>query len=205
MLMRRPFARLRRAQVVPDAFTSPYDTVVKDRRLARRNGITTRFLKPSESLARRAADLMVLDTAAHAELFARLCCLRPGRLGVVMIGAEPEQFPRLPARERMPGDPVRVLFHGQFVPSHGVRTIIDAARPATDRDEKIEWILGGIGQEAVFIRDAIPRERFAPARQPLRRAPVTGPGTDRCHDTHSAARFAALAASIPLTRSSVSR
>jgi glycosyltransferase involved in cell wall biosynthesis len=44
-----------------------------------------------------------------------------------------------------PGAPYTVLFYGQFIPLHGIDTIIRAARILEDND--VRWILIGKGQE----------------------------------------------------------
>jgi glycosyltransferase involved in cell wall biosynthesis len=72
----------------------------------------------------------------------------------VLVGVEPEHFP--PAMERSPrppGEPLRVLFYGQFIPLHGVETIVRAAR-LTDADP-VHWHLIGTGQEAARIEALI--------------------------------------------------
>jgi glycosyltransferase involved in cell wall biosynthesis len=45
---------------------------------------------------------------------------------------------------------MRVLFYGQFIPLHGIETIVRAA--ALLRHEPIDWHLIGRGQEAAHIR-----------------------------------------------------
>jgi len=93
----------------------------------------------------------VLDTRAHADWFAQRFGLKPDRVAAVFVGAEPEFFAaHLQQRVRAPGDPVRILFYGQFIPLHGIETIVEAAMrsdPARHR-----WILIGTGQEAPRIR-----------------------------------------------------
>jgi glycosyltransferase involved in cell wall biosynthesis len=49
-----------------------------------------------------------------------------------------------------------VLFYGQFIPLHGIPVIVEAARLL--RDESIDWLLIGTGQEAARVRTMIDRE-----------------------------------------------
>lgn len=150
VLLLWPLAKLRGAPIVWDAFLSLYNTVVEDRKMVGPHHPLARLLYAWEWLACRAADLVVLDTAAHATYFARRFHLPKQKTAAVFVGAEPEAFPRLPTKVRLAGSPLTVLFYGQFIPLHGIETIIGAARLL--RDENVEWVIIGQGQEAEKIR-----------------------------------------------------
>lgn len=152
-----PFARLRGVPIVWDAFLSLYDTVACDRKLVAQRGVVARALAGLERLAAKAASRVVLDTAAHAEMFRELYDLPSGKMAAVFVGAEARFWvsPSIgPTRPDNP--PLRVLFYGQFIPLHGTETIVEAARLA--RDEPIEWRLIGRGQDAPRIRAMLARE-----------------------------------------------
>jgi len=148
-----PFARLRGVPVVWDMFMSLYDTVVRDRRLVGPRSLAARLLHAAEGLALRGAELVLLDTEAHARSVESLYGLPPKRCGAVWVGAEVEHFrvpePASPA-PRPPGAPLRVLFYGQFIPLHGVDTIVEAAHLMAE--DPVEWTLVGRGQESASIR-----------------------------------------------------
>lgn len=152
-----PFARLRGVPIVWDAFLSLYDTVACDRKLVAQRGLVARALAGWECLAAKAASRVVLDTAAHAEMFRKLYNLPSGKAAAVFVGAEaafwvpPSKGPTRPDKS-----PLRVLFYGQFIRLHGTETILEAARLA--RDEPIEWRLIGRGQDAPRIRAMLARE-----------------------------------------------
>lgn len=147
-----PFAKLRRTPVVWDAFLSLYDTVVEDRRMVRRGNPLAWLLYGWEWLACRAARCVLLDTGAHARYFAETFRLPFDRLASVFVGAEPEAFPSAgPKTER--AETPTVLFYGQFIPLHGIETIVRAAQLA--HGEPIRWVLIGRGQEAARIRALI--------------------------------------------------
>ncbi len=127
-LVLAPFAKLRRVPLVFDLFISSYDTLVLDRRLLREGSFGARLVRWLEHLAVRAADLVILDTEAHARRIEQLLDLPAGSCGVVLVGAEVERFQaRASARHRSDGS-LRVLFYGQYIPLHGVETIIASAR-----------------------------------------------------------------------------
>lgn len=163
ILVAAPIARIRGIPLVWDMFMSIYDTVVEDRRLLRRRGLSARLLHALERFALRRADLVFLDTQAHARRVENLFGLPPGCAGSVWVGVETEHFHAAPANPRAPEagartTPLRVLFYGQFIPLHGIETIVQAAR--LTQDEDIEWQLVGKGQETARIEQLL-------AEQPL--------------------------------------
>ncbi len=149
-----PFARLRGVPIVWDAFMSLYDTLVLDRALVPPDGVRARLVRALERLACRAADRVVLDTRAHAQFFVEHLGLDAARADVVWVGAEPEAFPadRAAASQESDGRKV-VLFYGQFIPLHGIETIVQAARLAECLP--IRWIVIGSGQEAPRIANMV--------------------------------------------------
>ena len=160
----RLLAWMRGARVAMDWFLSAYDTVVLDRRLFAPGHPLARLVYAAEWLAVRLADVPFMDTAAHARRMEGLFGLETGRCGHAWVGVEPEVFAARStgtdtAAAARPADAsTRVLFYGQFIPLHGIPTIIEAARLL--RDEPVEWRLVGRGQDADRIRDML-------AEQPL--------------------------------------
>ena len=149
------FAKLRRVPIIWDVFISLYNTAVEDRNLVAQNHPLARFLFAWEWTACRAADILVLDTQAHADYFTQRFKVLPHRTGVVFVGAETSAFPQMPKTTGMkaPNEPLTVLFYGQFIPLHGIETIIRAAQQA--ETEPIQWILIGRGQMESKIRNMI--------------------------------------------------
>ncbi len=144
-----PFARLRGVPVVWDAFLSLHDTIVADRRKLGPRHPLARLIRAWEWLACRAATRVVLDTEAQADLFRDTYRLPPDKVTSAFVGAEATAFPALPPRD--PETRAKVLFYGQFIPLHGIATIVEAARLAGDRP--IDWEVIGTGQMAGEIRD----------------------------------------------------
>jgi glycosyltransferase involved in cell wall biosynthesis len=164
----RLFAWLRGARVAMDWFLSAYDTVVLDRALFARGHVLAQLVYAFEWLGIRLSDALFMDTEAHARRMERLFGLRAGRCGRVWVGVEEGVFAPvadLPhdAKTQVQPRPARVLFYGQFIPLHGVATIIEAARLL--RDAPVEWLLIGRGQEAPRVRamldaDPVPSLRW---------------------------------------------
>lgn len=147
-----PFAKLKKQPIVWDAFLSLYNTVVEDRKLLSPNNPIAKLIWSWEWLACRAADLVVLDTSAHADYFIRTFHLPPSKVASIFVGAEPESFPLAGGKHGVASKPL-VLFYGQFIPLHGLGTIIEAARMLERED--IEWLIIGSGQEEGSVRAAL--------------------------------------------------
>jgi glycosyltransferase involved in cell wall biosynthesis len=152
-------ALLSRARGVPvawDIFISLYDTVVRDRRLASPRSPIAWILYVCEWLAARLVTRPFLDTEAHARYFESLYRLRRGSVGSVVVGTDIRR-PSCGSSGLAPRT-FTILFYGQFIPLHGVDTIVRAARILEQRGERgIRWLLVGSGQEAAHV-DTLIRE-----------------------------------------------
>ena len=140
------FAKLRNTPVAWDAHLSLYSTVVEDRQLVSQRHILARILYVGEWLACRAADLILLDTKTHVEYFVDKYHVSPSKFGAVLVGVEPEFFPPIVMPTSIPEEekPFRVLFFGQFIPLHGIETMIRAAQQI--QDDGFHWTMIGRGQ-----------------------------------------------------------
>lgn len=170
------FARLRRVPIVWDAFLSLYNTVVEDRQMVRRGNPIAWALWTWEWLACKAADLVVLDTQTHGNYFIDTFGIRPRKVVAVLVGAEPDIFDKYRPASADFSEAVstntksgifnpatnitaplklqpKVLFYGQFIPLHGIDTVVQAAK-LTEKDG-ISWIIVGTGQEACRIQELV--------------------------------------------------
>lgn len=150
----RLFAWMRGARIALDWFLSAYDTIVLDRALVGPRHPLAWLIRAAEWSGVHLADVPFMDTMTHARRMEAMFDLAPGSCGHVWVGVEDDVF-----AATAPGDAVgpsnhndmlRVLFYGQFIPLHGIATIIEAAR--TLRDAAVSWTLVGQGQEAARIR-----------------------------------------------------
>jgi len=148
------FAWIRGIPVAWDIFLSIYDTVCEDRRLVEPRSTPAMVLRYVESTALRCANVLFMDTQAHARRVERLFGLEDGCCDAVWVGVETQHFSRYALQKHeLRRSGMRVLFYGQFIPLHGVNTIIEAARLL--RDHPIQWHLVGRGQEAERIREML--------------------------------------------------
>lgn len=151
------FAKIRGVPIVWDVFISAYDTVVDDRQLISPNSAQAKILRWFEGLACKMANHLVLDTQAQAAYFRRHYKRREDQVSAVPVGAEGENFQ--PKSAGPPATSDIVLFYGQFIPLHGVDTIIEAAK--LTEDLPIAWKIIGTGQMKNTAQRQI--ETLAPA------------------------------------------
>jgi glycosyltransferase involved in cell wall biosynthesis len=120
------------------------DTLVSDRGRFRAGSLPARLLEAVDRQAFRAADVVVADTAAHAEFLSSVAGHE--RFEVCFVAAEDRLF-RPPWQ---PADPFVALFVGKLIPLQGVETIVAAARLAPE----LAFRIVGSGQLEPLLRDA---------------------------------------------------
>lgn len=153
----RVFAWFRQTPLAWDWFLSAYDTIVMDRQLLSHRNPVAWSIRAIEWLASRLADATFMDTEAHGKRMEQIFGLRSGSIQRVWVGVEREHFSNAagcaPDREAGGSDGIKVLFYGQFIPLHGIDTIVAAAELL--RAAPVQWLLVGRGQEAARIRKLI--------------------------------------------------
>ncbi|MCC6847876.1 MAG: glycosyltransferase [Deltaproteobacteria bacterium] len=115
----------RRARLVFAPLVTLTETLVDDRRVYRRGGVRSLAARCLDRWTLERPDLVLTDTETHRTWIAARLTAR-ARTATLYLGAEPA-FRPTPARVRGPGEPLRVLFYGQYVPLHGTRVIVEAA------------------------------------------------------------------------------
>ena len=148
------FARLRGVQICWDVFISLYDTVVIDRRIIPKKSMAALLLYILEWLSSRAANQLFMDTRTHAEYFEKLYHLPSNSMRHVYVGAESDLFNKKRIIQK-PKEVFTILFYGQFIPLHGIDTIVHAAKFIENSQESVRWIIIGKGQESSRIDSLI--------------------------------------------------
>jgi len=163
-----PFARLRRKPIIWDAIISIYITTIYDRKMISVFHPLARLIFLWEYLSCHLSDRVLLPSDIRAKKFAIRYRLPEGRARGVFLGAEPLLFPPRKSASRMrldDKDDISVLFYGQFIPMHGVDTIIYAARLM--ENQPIRWVIIGSGQvetkiEKLLNEKPLPRLKWIP-------------------------------------------
>jgi glycosyltransferase involved in cell wall biosynthesis len=144
-------AKLRGVPILMDLFISIYDTTIVDRGLAASGSPKARLLWWLDWLALRAADRVIVDTAAHARYIEELFRLPGGSVGHVPVGVEADHFPHRPPAQ-VSARP-RILFYGQLIPLHGIEAVLEAA--LSNRGRAFDWVIIGSGQDAGKVTAAL--------------------------------------------------
>lgn len=150
-----PFAKLRRKPIVWDAIISLYDTVVSDRKMVPASHPFARLLFLIEWLSAHSANRILLPSNARASNFTLRYGLVEGKARGVFLGVEANVFPNKlkESKATTENDFLSVVFYGQFIPMHGVDTIVHAARLM--RKAQVKWTIIGSGQVQRTIRELL--------------------------------------------------
>jgi len=120
------------------------ETLVDDRRVYRGGSLKGRLAAALDRRTLELPQLVLLDTEAHRAYVVERLTAR-ARTATLYLGAE-RGFSPVPPRGRRPGEPLRVLFYGQYVPLHGARVIVEALA-LIGADQGIELAMIGTGPD----------------------------------------------------------
>ena len=163
------WARSKGVPLVFDPLISAYQKQVFERRKFSENSVRARRLLAHERAFFAKADAVVADTCCHSAFYRDVLGVDGKKLHIVHVGASKE-FKAAPPRNRAEGSACNVLFYGSFIPLHGVKTVVGAAR--LTQGESICWTLLGDGPEKeacaksaeglgnIRFEDPIPYERL---------------------------------------------
>jgi glycosyltransferase involved in cell wall biosynthesis len=135
-------ARSSGKRIIFDPLVSRYETKVLDRGDAVEGSPQAWHNRNLDRISFSLPDLILADTAAHAEYYHESYGVNRGRIGVVPVGFDEDIFHSAPPRAE--DGTLRVLFYGSFLPLHGVDTIVGAASLLSD--EPIRFRIVGEGQ-----------------------------------------------------------
>lgn len=155
------WARKWNRPLVFDPLISAYQKEVYEKCKWRETHKAAIRLRSWESRLFREADIVVADTHAHAQYYMDTFRLDPGKICVVLVGADEQVF--RPSDVDAAGSPVEVLFYGSFLSLQGPDVIVDAALKIPDK--RIQWVLLGDGDLRPPLEaksDGQPNIRFEP-------------------------------------------
>ncbi len=156
----RWLSRRRGKPLIVDPLVSLYNTLVEDKGFVATGSIAAAALAWLERRLYALADRVVSDTPAHAVYFRDRFGVPATKLATVLTGADDRIF--RPLVKPRPRGPFRVLYYGKYLPLHGVRTMLEAARRLAHDDVAFTFV--GTGQFRDEVRavcgadepDAIP-------------------------------------------------
>ncbi len=138
------WAKRRGVPVVFDPFISAWDKRVLERQIWRAEEPRARRLLQWESRLFNQADCLLADTLCHAEFFHQRMGVPLERIKLLYIGTDESVFKPGSTPEHDATGPLRVLYHGCYVPLHGTQYIVEAAR--LTQHLPIEWHFLGWGK-----------------------------------------------------------
>jgi len=137
------FAKLfTKKPIILDAFTSIYDTFCFDRNKFSPNSLMGKISYWLDKKSAKISDIICLDTQAHALYYHNTFQIPESKLKVFLVGSDEEIF--YPRKESVTES--LILFYGNYLPLHGVTTIIKAAK-LVEKDHKIYFKLLGSGHD----------------------------------------------------------
>ena len=135
-------SRLTGMKVLFDPLVSRYETKVLDRGDAREGSAQAWHNLNLDRISFGMSDLLLSDTAAHADYYHESFGVERAKIGVVPVGYDEDAIDALPQPQER--EVIEVLFYGSFLPLHGIDTIIRAA--ALLADEPFRFRIVGEGQ-----------------------------------------------------------
>ena len=140
-------ARLYGLKLVHDPLASRYETKILDWKRKPPSSWQARWNRAIDRLSFRWPDLVLADTASHAQYFQAEFGLYPAKTTVLPVGYDDRMFMPHPAPSRSADrGAFTVLFTGSFLPLHGAEVIVRAASLVAQRDRAVRFRLVGSGQ-----------------------------------------------------------
>jgi glycosyltransferase involved in cell wall biosynthesis len=146
-------SRMQRKPLILDAYVSTFDTLCQDRRWFRPHSPVGRIAFWLDQQACRVSARVVTDTHTHAEYFAEIFSVPPGKLVPVYVGCDQKLFtPRPETGSRSGG--FEVFYYGAFLPLHGTEIIVQAAHLLRHRPD-IHFTIGGDGPRRPAVEQMV--------------------------------------------------
>ncbi len=141
------FGLLNKTPILFDVFLSTYDTLVNDRKSARKNSITAHLAFFLDQYSCSKATRIIIDTENHKRYFMETFGVPDKKMDILFVGCDERLF--FP-REEVEKPIINVLFYGSFLPLHGIDVIVQAARLLSQNETiKIE-IIGPYKKYPIF-------------------------------------------------------
>lgn len=136
------WARRNGAKVLFDPMISAWDKKVLEQKKWRADEPRAKKLHAAEKKLMHAPDFVTWDTSCHVDFCEREYAVPREKMAALFTGTDEKIFKpgATPARE---GSDFRVLYHGAYIPLHGMEYIVEAARMTEGKG--IHWDLLGWG------------------------------------------------------------
>jgi glycosyltransferase involved in cell wall biosynthesis len=146
----RVVATLKRRPIVFDPFLSLHDTMIADRALHSGSSLMARVASLFDRWSLRLADTVIADTTPQLDFYRRVAGKPLSGGWVLPVGADDDLFV---ARPEISAEPRRVLYYGNYIPLHGVATIVEAATLL--QPDGIELTMIGEGPDQHLVAETV--------------------------------------------------
>jgi len=163
VLLAKLIGLLTNKPVVFDPLVSRYETKVLDQKRVPVYSMQARYNFKIDRLSFKLADIILVDTFAHADFYAREFGINRSKFSRVPVGVSDELFSLIKTEgkeESRKGNNFLVQFYGSFLPLQGIEYIVQAARIVGTRDKTICFELIGSGQTFAMIKGLIEELEF---------------------------------------------
>lgn len=157
---------LSRRPIIFDVFSSLYDSMVFDRKIAKRNSLKAKYYWFLDWLSCRLADKIIIDTQAHIDYFVKEFNLLPEKFIRVFVGTDNRIMK--PREKGKSGNHFIVYFYGSCIPLQGVKYILEAVKILQTENirfniigSKIKEAFKGYNLSNVNFIDNVPYEKLA--------------------------------------------
>lgn len=137
-------SRRRGKPMVIDLYMSLY-LIAVERGLVAKSPFTGKLIRWLEARGLKLANRIISDTAEYVAYHCQTYGLKPEKFRLVPAGADDRLFYPQP-NVHPPTDHFRVVYHGTFLPSHGIETMVRAAAELQDIAD-IQFYFYGDGPE----------------------------------------------------------
>ena len=134
--------------VAIDLYMSLY-LIATERGLVAKSPLTGAVIRRLEQIGLKLCDLIICDTLGYRDYHCETYQLTADRFRFVPAGADDRLF--FPREAQKSSDKFTCAYHGTFLPSHGLETIIDAAEELQEHAD-IEFVFFGTGPEEGKIK-----------------------------------------------------
>ncbi|MBW3015164.1 glycosyltransferase [Candidatus Woesearchaeota archaeon] len=136
-------SKLYKKPLIYDVFISGYNTVVESRKLVKPKTLKSLMYWLADKYSCKLADCVLLDTIQHINYFVNEFKLNRNLFRRVFVGVNDKLFyPRTSSRN---DNDLVILFHGTFIPGHGLKIILDTAK-MLEQHPDIKFLVAGKGQ-----------------------------------------------------------
>jgi len=135
--------------LVFDPFVSRYETKVIDQKKVTPFSLQAKYNFKIDKLSLKLADMVLVDTFAHADYYAKNFGINRSKFSRVPVGVSDGFFSMYRTeheKEDRKSSNFLVQFFGSFLPLQGIEYIVEAARIVGARDKAIRFELIGSGQ-----------------------------------------------------------